>query len=136
MQEKQPLEKEENALRLEREMSLPLIFRYSPPELAPYAYKLMHRLPGFIGPIPPPLLIRLFNCHTYYNSMIDVVKCLFLPLSPGFCLFSGTGCHFALILHFLLTTDSEFCIIVELTYIISFGDISWQALSSSRVPAP
>ncbi len=84
MQEKQPLEKEENALRLEREMSLPLIFRYSPPELAPYAYKLMHRLPGFIGPIPPPLLIRLFNCQAYYNSLITVVKWLFPALSTTF----------------------------------------------------
>ena len=40
-----------------------LIFRFAPPDLAPCAC----RLPGFIGPIPPPLLIRAYIelCNGY-----------------------------------------------------------------------
>jgi hypothetical protein len=30
------------------------------------------RLPGFIGPVPPPLSIRVFNCNNTIYTLLDV----------------------------------------------------------------
>ena len=47
-------------------------FDYKPPDLAPC----ICRLPGFTGPVPPPLLIRLFSCASMIIYQIP-------PLSRG-----------------------------------------------------
>ena len=66
---KQPFGRKKSRSSAERVLVSTLIFRYIPPELAPYprCYT-QSRLPGFIGPIPPPLLIRLFNYAPYYRG--------------------------------------------------------------------
>ncbi len=70
------------------------------PELAPCRGVLKSRLPDFIGPFPPSLLIRLFNCMLIISVFFEMstAKCLFFR---AFCPYFHQVKHFLYIVHTL-----------------------------------
>ena len=88
-----PRRKKRAARKTSRTRKIPmrLIFRRIPPprELAPL-FAFANRLPGFIGPVPQPLLIRHYSVRYYYTATgrgvkLNYAKSLFSSVAVIYC---------------------------------------------------